>query len=403
MKTIDNVGILDLRTATEDAVAQIRRIGNVGAILYTPETAPLIPRLAIGNVGATVQVAADARLASGQLEIDGSYFEGGGDPVELVAVGQITLHPDVSAEQLKRGLASLIVVGQVRYPDTLAGALQAKVRDSAGQLQSYPWTEGARFHPGGLRLDLAGLQALPDGSKLVVLGTVSLPEVVDETLLERKVASLYVGGKLQCREENLVALRARLHERSPSPSTSVVPAGFEPVERRLRLDAATLGSLPSRKLYCTGVVEVAPEVEAQALEAAFDALRVTRLLIAPAALKSALTARCDMLSTKAVFYEGELWHIEDDAQLPASRFDYLQGQATLLVRGDLTIGADVEPQVLAERLHKVHNLGSITCTPAQMGAVQARLGLSEGELVDATRPAQPSDEDHIGNAGSLRL
>ena len=53
-KIIGNVGTLDLRTATAETVAQIQRIGNVGIVLYTPETAGLILRLNLGNVGASM-------------------------------------------------------------------------------------------------------------------------------------------------------------------------------------------------------------------------------------------------------------------------------------------------------------------------------------------------------------
>ena len=66
----------------------------------------------------------------------------------------------------------------------------------------------------------------------------------------------------------------------------------------------------------------------------------------------------------------------------------------------LTIGADIDPRVLADRLSKVHNLGEIRCTPDQMGAVQARLGINEGELVDST---QAEAADAGSNIGYLTL
>ncbi len=209
----------------------------------------------------------------------------------------------------------------------------------------------------------------------------------------------------------MAALRSRLHDRSPSPKTTIVPAGFEPVDGRLRLDEAALRSLPGRRLYCTGLVEFEAEVEAEALEDALDGLRTTRLLIAPAHLEGVLAARCDLLKTKAVFYEGELWHIEDKAELLPSRFEWLDGKATLLVRGDLRIAADIDPQVLADRLHRVHNLGRVVCTPEQIGALQARLGLDEGQL-KARDPADrgkggseggKGEKDGIHNVGYLRL
>ena len=407
-KALGNVGILDIREATEEALDGIGAIGNVGMILYSPATAGWISRLNAGNVGCTLQVPAGASVMTGTETWSRTSIEGR-EPLRLVVTGKLLLHPHVPRESLEQGLESLAVVGEVASPDHLAGVIRSRARDVTGRLTAYPWVEGGRFFADEVTLDAPFLEALGEGSDIVALGGVSAPEVLDDELLRRKVSSLYVGGRLRCREESMAALRSRLHDRSPSPKTSTVPAGFEPVDGRLRLDEAALGSLPGRRLYCTGLVEIAREVEAAALEDALEALQARRVLIAPAHLEGVLAARCDLLKAKAVFYEGELWHIEDKAELLPSRFEWLDGKATLLVRGDLRIAADIDPQVLADRLHKVHNLGRIVCTPEQMGALQARLGLDEGQLKAraaadrAKGPEGKGERDGIQNVGYLRL
>ncbi len=67
-----------------------------------------------------------------------------------------------------------------------------------------------------------------------------------------------------------------------------------------------------------------------------------------------------------------------------SPLNYLEGKATVLVSGELRIDPEIAPLVLADRFHIVHNLGDIRCTPGQMGAIEARLGIHEGELLDST-------------------
>ena len=411
-RTFGNIGILDVREAAEEALAGIGAIDNVGMILYSPATAGWISRLKAGNVGSTVQVPAGASVLTGTETWSRTSIEGQ-EPLRLVVVGKLLLHPHVPRESLEQGLESLVVVGEVASPDHLAGVIRSRAREVTGRLTAYPWVEGGRFFADKVTVDGRFLEDLGDGSDIVALGGVSAPEVLDDELLRRKVSSLYIEGRLHCREENLAALRSRLHGRSPSPRTRAVPAGFEPVERRLRLDKAALGSVSGRRLYCTGLVEVDAEVEAAALEEAIDALQATRLLIAPAHLEGALAARCNLLQTKAVLYEGELWHIEEKSEdrdeLTASRFEWLEGKATLLVRGDLRIAADIDPRVLAERLHKVHNLGRIVCAPEQMGALQARMGMNEGQLkarapADRAKGEEPAREkEGIDNVGYLRL
>ena len=48
-KIIGNVGILDMRTATEESIDRIAKIGNVGSILCSPETKQYVTKLQIGN------------------------------------------------------------------------------------------------------------------------------------------------------------------------------------------------------------------------------------------------------------------------------------------------------------------------------------------------------------------
>jgi hypothetical protein len=382
-KVIGNVGHLDLRNASEESIAQIRRIGNVGAVLYSPETAHLLPRLNIGNVGGTLCVPQDAKIVTGEAKFDHSYPGALKEPISLVIVGQ------------------LFVVGQVVCPQSLMGAINGKMAEMTGQMLTYG--ENAHFHMGQLTIDKDYLQGLEDGAEVHVLGKVNMPQILDEALLKTKLAKLQVLGKIQCREENMATLRAALVASTQQPKISFVPAGFEAIDRRLDLNNTTLPALPSRQLYCTELVVVDGEVEAKALDAALDALVITRLLIAPTALKEVLVKKCNMLETKAVFYEGELWHIEDKSELLSSRFDYLAGKATLVVRDELHISPAIEPKLLAERLEKIHLFAEVYCTPEQMGAIQARLGINEGELIDPARVEREVEEEGMGNIGHLAL
>jgi hypothetical protein len=398
-KVIGNVGTLDLRAATEEAVAAIRRIGNVGMVIHSPETAHLIPRLNMGNVGSTLEAPADAKMLSGQVSLS---FKDVSQPLYLIASGQIIIEPEVRVEDVERGLGMLVCSGQIFCPEHLMGAVQSKMREASGQLLSY--SPAMRLHLGKLILNKHILNAMDDDAELLIAGHLELPEVVDNDLLARKVARLQVVGKITCREENLPALYARLDQKAGSPKVSFVPAGFEPVEGALALNDAALLSLPGPRLYCTGRVLVEPETNAEALDKALGALQVTQVLIGPAALKSVLVKKCNMLKTKAIFYEGELWLVEEETELPPSRFEYLEGKATLVVRDTLKIDPKIEPKVLAERLHKVHNLDTILCTPEQMGALQARLGLNEGEFEDSTKgEEEEGEEEGMGNVGHLRL
>lgn len=398
-KTIRNVACLDLRTASEESVDRIQRIDNVASILYSPETAELVSRIDIGNVAGMYEVPADAEIISGQGIFGHDAFVERDKPLEGIIAGQVFFLPDVTVEDIRNGIGSLVVTGQMLYPSHLAGVLQSKVKHSGGQ--AFAYSQGAKLVMGKLDLTESYVAALEDNSALLVMGLLAARTVIPNELLARKVREVQVMGLMICREENSQALLGRLHETFSPGHIIVVPAGFEPVDDTLILDAALLEALPARKLYCDNV-RIEADVTPEMLDAAVDALRVPHRLIAPAALRAVVGRKVNLLETKAVFYTGTLWHVDGEETLRPERFDYLEGKATLVVEGTLTVAAQVEPAVLAQRLEKVHNFGEIVCTPAQMAALQARLGSREGEFVDSTAVPE-ADENVISNAAYLKL
>ncbi|MBI2504561.1 MAG: hypothetical protein HYW07_15180 [Candidatus Latescibacteria bacterium] len=400
-KVIGNVGVLDLRTATEASVGEIRRIGNVGTVLTSPETTHLLPRINAGNIGSTIEAPAEARLLSGQVIINRDYFKNQPEPLHLLVAGQVVIEPEVQAEDIEKGLGALHVMGQIFCPEQLSGTIQAKLRTLQGQLQTY---DGAlRLVLGDLVLDEHTLPALEDGVQFAVVGQVRIPRVVDDELLARKIAKLHLIGGLLCHEENAQVILSRLEEKTGMAEKTIIPAGLELVDRPLVIDADNLGALPSKGLYCTEKVQIEASVAAGALDQAVEKLVARDLLLYPKALAEVLARKCELSSTQAIAYEGELWLMEKAAELPASRFEYLEGKATLVVLGVLNIDPEVEPQTLAGRLAKVHNKRVIKCTKAQMGAIQARLGLSKGVLEDSEKKKEEREEGGIGNVGHLKL
>jgi hypothetical protein len=388
-----------LREATEASLADIRSIGNVAVVLYSPETAHLVSMLSMGNVASVVEAPADAKILSGQEIWGRDTFKNRTTPVSMVLSGQLIIHPDVPEADLEQGVGELIVSGQILCPDHLAGILQPKIRILNGQIQTY--RAGAKLQIGNLVLDENYLRALGEVSELLVIGKLTVPEILPNDLLEQKLKRIQIIGKVVCREENAQVLLSRLEDQVKS-SIVIIPAGFTWIERSVVLDAGMLEALPGNKLYCGGRVQFGEDVEPQLLDQALEKLVVKEALLSPAKLRSVLARKCNLLETPAIFYSGELWLVENEMTLLASRFNYLEGKATLVVHGELMIEPEVEPKLLADRLEKVHNFGEIFCNREQMGALQARLGTNEGELLDIAGNKEEG-QGNIGNAAYLKL
>jgi hypothetical protein len=322
-KVIMNVGTLDLRNASEEALAEVTRLMNVGVVLCAGDPGSVLTGRDMLNVGHVLQV-----------------------PPNVPVI------------------------------------------------------------PGTLTLDEAYLRDLDDSAELAVLGRLRLPAVLPNDLLGAKLGKVYALGRVVCHQENLQVLRSRLAD--PSKRIKTIPAGFALIDDQLVLGSAALESLPAPKLYCTRRVEVAADVDAALLDGRLEALVGENLVLCPAGLKGILSKKCDWTKTQIVYYEGKLWIVDDVRDLSPYHLETMEGKATLVVLGELRVDADVTPQALSDRLGKVHNLGLISCTPAQMEAIRPLLGLRDGELADSTpveEPEEPEDEEpeeHGYYRGGLR-
>ena len=398
--SISNVVNLDIRTATEEAVARIKKISNVVNLIYSPETAYLISRLNISNVVNPIEVAADAKMHHGRVVLKHATFQNRTEPLDVVVLGEVIVDADVTTEDIESGLKRLSVSGQLLCPDHVAGVVDAKLGTLRGPLQVYPHT--AKPIVGSLTLDEPYLRSLDDGSELMVLGKLNARYELDNELLARRIKRIHVANGVICRQENAEVLLPRLERKGGRDRVTVIPAGHQLVERALVLSASLLDALPSRKLYCTEMVRIDEDVDAGALIKAVDSLVVKGLFICPAALSGVVSEKLDVLETETIFYDGTLWLVDDSSALAAARFGYQDGPVTLIVLGELSIEPDIAPKVLVERLAQVHNYGRIEGTRDQVAALQFRLGVDHGSLSEAM-PDETEDEKEKAKPHRYRI
>ena len=405
LKTIGNVNILNLMNATEASVASIEGIGNVNFALFTPETAPLFHRIKVGNVNATIEVPSETSLVtlSGQLVINADFFKNVERKIFFLVAGRLIVEPGIPVEEIDKGLAGAAVAGEFFCPEDLMGIFSTKYNHVSGKSTAYPPFK--HLVTRALALDEAYLNSLEDGAEISLLGDLSIPHVLAAGLLERKIGKLFVSGKILCHEENAQALRACLYKPA---GVNIVPAGFEWIAAPLVLDNDTLEYLPGKKLFCKELVRIAADVEPSAFNQHVEQLIAEDLLLCPSALKPVLAQKCKLFETKAIFYQDELWLVQNEQTLRSARFDNLNGSATLVVTGELTLDAALPAQTLSARLSAVHNFGQIRCTPEQHAALRSHLSRYEGEfeevLSNAEQPEKEEEQkDQIGNANILAL
>lgn len=402
-KTIGNVNILDLRKTTEEAIAGIRRIGNVNILLYSAATASFIGRLDLGNINVSVEAPqeGESRTVMGHLRLAPEMLRDEGVAGFYVVMGHVMVEggPEAAAmTESLQGLAGLVVMGHVFCPESLIHVVQPKIKQQMGHFIAYP--DDATLIAGSLELTPGRLTGLEKPTGFFVTGSLQATDVIPDELM-RKIEYLEVRGSILCAAENAETIRSKL--RGNGTGFKVIPPGYRLREGDLTLDRATLESLDRAKLFCTGTIRFAPDAEPSAIEHGLAGLRSLGTIVCPERLKDAVRTVLDLVEDRVIFYEGDLWLFDEEHSLHASRFEYSEGRASVVVTGELRIEPDVEPSVLADRFLVVHNLGEIICSPEQMGAIEARLGIHEGDLLARTRNEKEDERYDIGNANVLAL
>ena len=388
-----NCGNLDMRETTEQVASRILHV-NAGNVLVTSETRDFLSMFS-NNVGNLIEVSREVRLKTVMAdEIMGhDAFSGEVEPFLIMNMSDITLEPDVTAEGVESSWYEVVNMGNILYPEHVAGPITKKLTSNMGTLTTY--RSSAQLIRGDVVLDEVYLASLDDGADLVVTGNLRIPEPVPNDMLDRKIDTVLVRGNVLCRAENVSMLRSKYDPKSASPDTNVVPDEHELVERDLSLTAGAIRSWKKRKIYATGGVIIHDDVDADTLESALDCLVCTGRVLCPEPLSEVFSGACDTLNTDVIFYGGALWVVDTDLTLRQSRLDLIDGTATLYNNGTVTIEEDVDARTLYDRLAAVYNWGTITCFPDQMSAVEARIAVNEGTLHEASEQEE-SDEEEQG-------
>jgi hypothetical protein len=389
-----NVGVLDLRNATKQSLPSGSKIMNVGTIIYEQNPRDILAGVSMVNTGPVRKSppAGEWQTSMEPLLVTRSMLEKREEPLNLCTMGPIEIDPDIEMKAIEANLGALHTMGLVICPEHLLPVVQPKVTGTMRSISSYRCSPSAQFMRGKVTMDQDFLTGLADSTKLAILGNLLVSKVLDDDLIQKKLTALYVTGGLICHAENLAAIQSVLAVHTTKIKT--IPAGHAFVTVPLTLDNVILASLPSSKLYCTRRVRVSPEVDPSILSENLETLVCEDMVVCPANLKQAIRNKGDWFRTRLVLYEGTLWHVDDEQYLGDHHFDFLEGKATLLVEGELTIDQAISPEKLSAALYKVHNLGVIWCTPEQMAALHPLLGLNEGDLLDTTVVKEQTHEMH---------
>ncbi|TES51556.1 hypothetical protein E2L07_16035 [Halalkalibacterium halodurans] len=396
-RTFGNIGVLNLLEATEDSIKEVDSIKNVGTVLYRKENAHLLTKLAIGNIGATLEVPGDARFVTGVCTLDAAYLEAVDEPMTLLVTGIVVVDHDVTVEHIKRTACQLKMTGNLFVPPQLKGAIGLILKEGTGQVKVY---EGAppRLEVGVVMMTNGYLQGLQTNTHLIVNGQLTLAADLDLDLFHEKIWAIEVNGKVKVYSNQQAAF---YQKGQVTGVATVIPEGFEPISSSLRINARSIRRFRQQSIYTESPIIFEAGISREAFEQAISSIHSTSFIVCHEDIEDLIYERLERLETDVLTFANQLRYVGKEEDWTASDLLGLEKGTEVIVDGILTLSEDIEESLLNERIGEMDILGEVIVQHATQKALIQRKGrLISGILTVAS---EVREEVQVENIGTLSL
>jgi hypothetical protein len=196
-KVIGNVGLLDLTTATDEKIKNFARIGNAGAVIYTPSTFKFFSMLDFGNVGASIEVPEGYTLVStGKFSLDNAFLSSLEPSSLLIFLGKLNIINDISLSLFDEKIKNIIVVGKILIKEEYLEAFNRKITNQTGcKIAVIP--AGYSYISEDLSLDSLSITRF-NQAKLFIAGRLNIGEDLTEEDLKKHLLKIKVKDIIIC-------------------------------------------------------------------------------------------------------------------------------------------------------------------------------------------------------------
>jgi hypothetical protein len=225
--TIRDIPILDLRSVSADAIAQIDLVENVKTVVLSTENVEAFMEVPRVEVRSHLIIHPEETLFIGQIEFNDEFLEQLAANTKLVILGHVIID-GFTIELFQDRVQSFRSYGQIIYANARsAGALLARLERLQGQL--------IRMRPNSIRwigttlMNVEKLETL-SGRPVLCIGPLTIDSDLPPSEITEHISSMVHIGELFGPEEAICALfsvcdrrlgtyKARAH--APEPAYSV--------------------------------------------------------------------------------------------------------------------------------------------------------------------------------------
>ena len=206
---VENVGTLDLRGATAEQVAILKKVKNTGTVLISPEARAGLSGTSMENVGSVIEAGLDEKLLVGpSIEFDAEALDAMEDGQKLLITGIVTFADDAPAALVAQKIAKLRLTGILLASKSVQGILTGRM-EHVGVSVTVPKTSGGIVRQIGEKTITPGyLGYLKPESVYINIGQTTFGDDVSLELVRAKLAAYVNVGETVARQEILDYLDA---------------------------------------------------------------------------------------------------------------------------------------------------------------------------------------------------
>ena len=191
---VENVGLLDLRGASPEAMARLKVVRNVGLILVDAGQASALTNVRMENTGTIAEAHPDERILIGpSTDFNKAVLEGMEPGLRLTVIGIVTFDPDIPLPLLSEKFAFLRLIGVLIAPAGVQGALLGKMEHTGVAIilkASGPILKNI----GAVRITTGYLSHMKPGTVFLNIGEARIDPEVTVGMISEKIIEYHNVG-----------------------------------------------------------------------------------------------------------------------------------------------------------------------------------------------------------------
>ena len=191
---VENVGLLDLRGASPEAMARLKVVRNVGLILVDAGQTSALTNVRMENTGTIAEAHPDERILIGpSTDFNKAVLEGMEPGLRLTVIGIVTFDPDIPLALLSEKFAFLRLIGILIAPAGVQGALLGKM-EHTGITVNMKAADPLLKNIGATKITTGSLSYMKPGTIFLNIGETRIDPDVTVATLSAKIVEYHNVG-----------------------------------------------------------------------------------------------------------------------------------------------------------------------------------------------------------------